>query len=202
MHHLLPFLVNHSYFGIFTVIGLSFLGFPMPDEILMASAGFLVTKEALSFPLAVMAALSGSICGVSLEYLMAKRYGYHFVEKYSSKLRINPRHLHKAQGWYRKNGKVALVVGYFIPGIRHLTAVFAGFSAMPFRVFIMYAFPGAFLWTATFVTMGYYLGDSWRHISTYSYRYILPLAIIAVVISVLIHYLQSDGRKRTESEAG
>jgi membrane protein DedA with SNARE-associated domain len=195
MQCILPFLIKYSYIGIFAALGLGILGLPIPDETLMALAGFLVCKGTISYPYAVIAAFIGTICGTSIGYFLGRHFGYPLLEKYSAKLRINPKHLHKTEKWYGKYGKFALVIGYFIPGVRHLTAIFAGIAVMPFRVFALYAFAGGLLWTVTFVTMGYYLGEKWKHVYTYSYRYILPFAILAIVIFLLINFLRTDNHK-------
>jgi membrane protein DedA with SNARE-associated domain len=161
----------------------------------MVLAGFLVFKGTLSYPYAVMAAFAGTICGISIGYLLGRSFGHPFLEKYSAKLRINPEHLHKAEEWYGKYGKFALFIGYFIPGVRHLTSIFAGISIMPYRVFALYAFSGGFLWTVTFVIMGYYLGEKWKLVYTYSYHYIMPFAILAILIFLLINLLKTDDSK-------
>jgi len=79
--------------------------------------------------------------------------------------------------------------------IRHLTAIFAGIAVMPYRVFALYTFAGGFLWTVTFVTMGYYLGEKWNLVYTYSYHLIIPFAILSIVIFLLINVLRTDSRK-------
>jgi membrane protein DedA with SNARE-associated domain len=63
---------------------------------------------------------------------------------------------------------------------------------MPYKVFALHAFAGGLLWTVTFVTMGYYLGEKWKHVYSYSYRYILPIAIVAIMIYFLINFLRTD----------
>ncbi len=195
MQCILPFLIKYSYIGIFAALGLGILGLPIPDETLMALAGFLAFKGTISYPYAVIVAFMGTVCGTSIGYVLGRYFGHPFLEKYSAKMRINPEHLHKTEEWYNKYGKFALVIGYFIPGARHLTAIFAGISEMPYKVFALYAFPGGLLWTVTFVTMGYYLGEHWKRVYTYSYRYILPIAIIAIVVFLLINYLRKNGRQ-------
>jgi membrane protein DedA with SNARE-associated domain len=195
MHAFVPFLVKHSYCGIFALLGLGFLGLPMPDETIMACAGALVAKGILGFPQTMMAAFAGTACGVTIEFLLGRYFGYPFLEKYACKMRINPNHLHKAEAWYGRYGKFALFVGYFIPGIRHMTAIFAGISKMPFRLFATFAFTGGFLWTLTFVSMGYFLGEEWKHVAAFSHRYIVPLIIIAIVIAALIVYLKMKNGK-------
>jgi membrane protein DedA with SNARE-associated domain len=195
MQCILPFLIKYSYIGIFAALGLGILGLPIPDETLMVLAGFLAFKGILGYPHAVIAAFAGTICGISIGYFLGRSFGHPFLEKYSAKLRINPSHLHKAEKWYGKYGRFALFIGYFIPGVRHLTTIFAGIAIMPYRVFAMHAFAGSLLWTVTFVTMGYYLGEKWKHFYTYSYRYILPFAIVAIVTFLLINFLRTDSRK-------
>jgi membrane protein DedA with SNARE-associated domain len=176
-------------------LGLGILGLPIPDETLLALAGFLAFKGNLSFPHAVMAAFAGTICGISIGYLLGRGFGHPFLEKYSTKMKIDPEHLHKARMWYSRYGKFALFIGYFIPGIRHLTAIFAGISVMPYKVFALYSCAGGLLWTMTFVTMGYYLGENWKLVYTYSYRYILPIVIVATVIVLLANFLLTINRK-------
>ncbi len=195
MQCILPFLIKYSYVGIFAALGLGILGLPIPDETLMALAGFLAFKGTLSYPHAVVAAFTGTICGISIGYLLGRGLGHPFLEKYSAKMRINPEHLHKTEAWYGKYGKFAVFIGYFIPGVRHLTAIFAGIAVMPYRVFALYAFAGGLLWSVTFVTMGYYLGEKWKLVYTYSYRYILPFAILAIVIFLLINFLRMEKTK-------
>ena len=195
MQCILPFLIKYSYLGIFAALGLGILGLPIPDETLMALAGFLAFKGHFSYQYAVMASFAGTICGISIGYLLGRGLGHPFLEKYSTKLRINPEHLHKAEEWYGKYGKFALFICYFVPGVRHLTAIFAGIAVMPYRVFALHAFAGGLLWTVTFVTMGYYLGEKWKLVYTYSYRYILPFAILATVIFLLINFLRMEKTK-------
>jgi membrane protein DedA with SNARE-associated domain len=195
MQCILPFLIKYSYIGIFAALGLGILGLPIPDETIMALAGFLASKGHLSYQYAVIASFAGTICGISIGYFIGRRLGRPFLEKYAAKMRINSEHLGKAEEWYDKYGKFSVFIGYFIPGVRHLTAIFAGIAGMPYRVFALHAFAGGLLWTVTFVTMGYYLGEKWKHVYTYSYRYILPFTIMAIVIYFLIIFLRTDNRK-------
>jgi undecaprenyl-diphosphatase len=55
-------------------------------------------------------------------------------------------------------------VGYFIPGVRHLTGYVAGASELSFSNFALFAYTGAFCWAATFITLGYFLGEQWNDV--------------------------------------
>lgn len=52
-----------------------------------------------------------------------------------------------------------LIIGYFIPGVRHLTAYLAGISRIDFQKFMIFAYSGALLWSITFISLGYELGE-------------------------------------------
>jgi membrane protein DedA with SNARE-associated domain len=85
------------------------------------------------------------------------------------------------RAWYERKGKYALIVGYFIPGIRHLAAYVAGSSKLPLPVFATFAYLGGMLWTGSFVTVGYVLGDEWARLSASVHQYALIVAGVAIV---------------------
>jgi membrane protein DedA with SNARE-associated domain len=90
-------------------------------------------------------------------------------------------------------GKFAVTIGYFIPGVRHLTAYFAGISKWPYRTLFVYAAPGAVLWSVTFITLGTYLGDHWREVTEAIHRYLLLGAALLAGIASIIWSLKRKG---------
>jgi undecaprenyl-diphosphatase len=56
------------------------------------------------------------------------------------------------------------LIGYFIPGVRHLTGYVAGASELSFPNFALFAYLGAFCWAAVFITLGYFLGEEWNRV--------------------------------------
>ena len=71
----------------------------------------------------------------------------------------------RAQDWFRRFGGWLLAFGYFIPGVRHVTAIVAGSSSLDYRGFALYAYPGGALWCAVFLLLGYYAGDGWEEVA-------------------------------------
>jgi membrane protein DedA with SNARE-associated domain len=61
-------------------------------------------------------------------------------------------------------GHWALIVGYFVPGFRHFTAIVAGTSKLEYRGFALYAYTGAMLWVSTFLFIGYHFGEHFKRI--------------------------------------
>jgi membrane protein DedA with SNARE-associated domain len=150
MHSILLHIAQYSYWGIFFSLGLGILGLPIPDETLMAFVGFLAFQGKLNYSLAIIVAFIGTSCGITIGYFIGRLSDKLFLEKYSEKIHINPEHFRSAEQFYRRYGKLALCIGYFIPGVRHLTAILAGISRMPYRIFAFFAYAGGFLWTVLF----------------------------------------------------
>ena len=67
--------------------------------------------------------------------------------------------------WFQRYGKWTLFFGYFIAGVRHFTALAAGMSKVKVRTFMLYAYPGGFVWVVCFVSIGYYLGAEWENLA-------------------------------------
>ncbi len=97
--------------------------------------------------------------------------------------------------FYNKYGKFALFIGYFIPGVRHLTAIFAGAYLMPYRTFALFSYTGGFLWTITLVSLGYFLGEKWRRVYMYSHRFIIPLVLLSIVVLLIGTYWKTVNAK-------
>ncbi len=192
MHALLLSITKYSYPGIFMALGLGILGLPIPDEMLMAFVGFLVFQGKLVYIYAVAVAFMGTSCGITVGYLIGRMLGKRFIRRYAAKIHLNPDHIRNAEKFYNRYGKYALFIGYFIPGIRHLTAIFAGTSLMPYRIFAVFTYAGALIWTITFVSLGYFLGEQWKHVSTYSNHYIAPIVLIVCIVIIVAMYLRNS----------
>ena len=95
-------------------------------------------------------------------------------------------------------GGWSLTFGYFIAGVRHLTALAAGMAKYEPPKFAGYAFSGALLWTSTFIGLGYYLGERW-HEGSRPFRHISLIALGVVAIAVLVYALWHVRRSRANA---
>lgn len=140
------------------------IGLPIPDETLLMFAGYLISRNSLQLSYVMLSAFFGSVAGISLSYEIGRRYGLPLLVKLHipsfSKDKIE-----LAGDWFRRFGKWSLIVGYFIPGVRHLTAFTAGMSGLRYRSFGMFAYTGALIWSATFVLLGKFVGEQWKAVS-------------------------------------
>lgn len=134
-HQLLSFIAHFGYIGIFGLLVLGIIGLPVPDEVLMTFAGYLISQGKLHYLTTVIVSVVGSFTGMSISYLIGHKFGYPLLEKYGSKIHMTKENLGHAQQWFKRFGKFAVMIGCFIPVIRHLTAYFAGISKWSYRTF-------------------------------------------------------------------
>ncbi len=186
---LLAWLSQHGYVGMFFLLMLGIVGLPVPDETLLVFCGYLIYKRRLQ-PVEIFAAcLAGSMCGITLSYLLGLKFSRQVIFRYGKYLRITPQHVEDVTRWFQRFGLWLLSAGYFIPGVRHFTALVAGMSQLSMRRFASFAYPGAAVWVATFLTLGYVFGEGWEHTSELVHRYSLIVAgsgVLAAAIAWLI----------------
>ncbi len=187
--------VQYGYAALFGSMMFGIIGLPIPDETLLMFAGYLVSTNSLQLQYVMLSAFFGSVAGISLSYEIGRRYGQTFLLKFNLPF-FSKEKLEAALDWYRRFGKWTLIVGYFIPGIRHLTALTAGASGLRYRSFGMLAYTGALIWSATFVLLGNLVGGQWKAVSDEIQRNVLLSAGIAVflliaVVALRITYRQS-----------
>jgi membrane protein DedA with SNARE-associated domain len=187
---------SYGYLGVFGSQMLGMFGLPVPDETILTFTGFLIHKHYLHPAPALLAAYLGSICGITLNYLVGRFVGFPLLHKYGYYLRLTDEIINRAHRWFEKYGKFALFMGYFLPGLRHLTAFSAGASRMEYRYFAPYAYTGGCVWVVTFIAVGYFLGEEWRQIVPQIRSYLwmaVGLVILAPCLVYLMHRLRRPG---------
>ena len=176
-------ITQYGYGAIFVLLMLGIAGVPVPDETLLTFAGYLVFKQKLTFLPTLATAFLGSSCGITVSYACGRGLGLHLMRKVGPLLRLKPEHLSQVQTWFARWGKYTLIIGYFVPGVRHVTAFVAGSSKLPLPVFALFAFSGALVWTSSFIGLGYLFGEEWAHLSDTLHR---PLIMLAALVSLAL----------------
>jgi membrane protein DedA with SNARE-associated domain len=173
MESVFAWIAHYGYAAIFGLLMLGIVGIPIPDETLLVFTGYLIYKHELEPLPAFASGFLGSICGISVSYALGRTLGLYLVTHLGHLLHVEPEKLDHVRAWYERRGKYGLVIGYFIPGIRHLAAYVAGSSQLPLPVFATFAYCGGLLWSGSFITVGYFLGDEWQQMSTSIHRYLV-----------------------------
>lgn len=177
LEQLQVWIAQYGYAAIYALLAVGIVGLPVPDESLLTLTGFLVFKGTLRPVPAGLSAVAGTLTGISISYAIGTIGGKTFVRRFGQKLRLSPDRIKKVEAWFRKRGRWSLVVGYFIPGVRHLIAIVAGSSGLPYAPFARYAYSGALLWSCGFIAGGYFLGEQWTR---------FPDAVRPVVLGIVV----------------
>ena len=196
MEHIVAWISQYGYVAIFVLLVFGIVGLPVPDETLLVFTGYLVFKGRLSLPLAFVAAFAGSTCGITISYTLGRTFGITLIHRYGRYLRITEEHINKAHAWFERVGHWGLTFGYFVPGVRHLTAYAAGMSKLEAPQFAAFAYSGGALWVSSFIGLGYFLGERWRTVEKQIDRYLLDVSIAAgIVIAAYLVWRKWGGRK-------
>lgn len=194
---LMHLLQQYGYIGIFLFLMLGIVGLPLPDEIMMTFLGYLTTIGQLNWFWTFLSAFLGSVCGITLSYLLGLKLGLPFLKRYGSKFFITPKRLQTSQRLFHKYGHALLFVSYFIPGVRHVTAYLAGISHLSYLRFALYAYLGAMFWCATFIGLGHILGANWELLFVILHKYGYLVLILAIPLVLLWIFYKKKRRQTT-----
>lgn len=158
-HALSTWLLEYGSFALFALLAAGIIAVPVPEESLMIVAGILMGQGNLSIGSTIISSLSGSICGITVSYLIGRTAGHYLILKYGKWVGFTEKKLKKAHEWFERFGTWALLFGYFIPGVRHLTGLCAGMTDLEPPRFALFAYVGALLWVSTFLSIGYFFGE-------------------------------------------
>ena len=184
---ILRWVIEYGYIGIFSVLALGILGAPIPDEGVLAFAGYLVYEGKLQlFPI-LAAAFLGSACGITLSYGLGRTVGIYLVSKFGHAVHITGDKVTHVHTWYDRVGKWGLLFGFYLPGLRHLIGFGAGIAKLPLTMFALFGFTGALIWSVTFVSAGYFLGREWMLV----FGKVRPTLVTssAVIVSFFLLYI-------------
>lgn len=175
-------ITEYGYLAIFVLLIFGIVGLPVPDETLLTFTGYLIYRCELSMPLAFAAAVAGSASGMTISYALGRSFGLALLHRFGKHVHLTPERLARAHAWFERIGHWALTVGYFIPGVRHLTAYAAGMTEVAPHQFALFAYSGTVLWVTAFLSLGYFLGERWKMVELHVERYLVGLSIALAVL--------------------
>lgn len=187
----------YGYPGLFGLLMVGIVGLPVPDETLLSIAGYLAFRGIFRLPSTYAVGFLGSACGISLSYGIGRFLGVAFVLRFGPRLHLTPELMEKVQSWFARRGKWTLTFGYFFPGVRHFTAIVAGSSKLKLPTFCFFAYLGALIWSGSFVSLGYVLGEAWSRTTAVIHR----VFIASVALFVLVAFITLVVRRRKRKGA-
>jgi membrane protein DedA with SNARE-associated domain len=200
----LQWVAHYGYFAIFGLLVFGIIGLPVPDEFLLAGCGFLVSQGHLRPVPTFVSALAGSMSGITGSYIIGRTVGWKFLHsRLGRMLRIKDEHIRRVHDWFDRVGHWALLIGYFIPGVRHFTAIVAGTSKLEPGSFAAFAYSGALAWVSTFLFIGYHFGQRWPEILALVEHHLkLASAVAAVILAAYLAFLLLRRKRASETRPG
>ncbi|MEM4713953.1 MAG: DedA family protein [Candidatus Nanoarchaeia archaeon] len=150
-----------GYLGLFLLSAGESCLLPIPSEVILPFAGYLVYKGVMNFWLAFLIALFGQIFGSILAYFLGFYGGRVFVLKYGKYFLVSKKRFEKIERWFQNYGHLSVFFGKLLPVIRTIIALPAGVMKMSFWKFLIYSFGGSLPWTLAFIYFGFVLGPTW-----------------------------------------
>lgn len=191
-----------GYFGIFFLLVLENIFPPIPSELIIPLTGYSAAQGELNVFLVIIVATLGSVVGAFPWYYLGNFFGLDRLKKmslsYGRLLTLSPEDIEAAAKWFNLHGRVAVLFGRLIPGVRTLISVPAGIASMPLPTFLLYTTIGSAIWNTALVFLGYFLGTQHELVS----GYIGPIsdAIIFLMIAIYIYRVVTFGRKKKNIE--
>ena len=188
----LPVLIKtFGYLGVFAAVfaesGL-FIGFFLPGDSLLFTAGFLVSQGFGTIWVLAAGSFAAAVLGDSVGYAFGKKIGPRIFTRRRSLL-FHPEHVARAAAFYRAHGGKTIILARFMPGVRTFAPILAGVGTMPYRSFLFYNIIGGFLWAVGLSGLGYTLGSTIPNID----GYIVPIVLVIIAASVippLVHWFR------------
>ena len=178
-----------GYAGVFFLMALESMITPIPSELVMPFAGFLVSTGQFDLLLVVLAGAFGSLLRSLISYYAGMLLGRPLLLKYGKLLLLKESHLEITEKWFNKHGSKAIFIGRLIPVVRHLISIPAGFARMNVLRFSVFTFAGALLWCIILVYAGIVLRQNWYVILNYT-EIIDIFITIGIVVAVIFFYLR------------
>ncbi len=180
------FIAATSYPGIFLLMILESMVFPVPSEAVMPFAGFLIVTGQFTFTGVIIASTLGSIVGSLASYAMGFYGGKPFIKRFGKYLLLDTHDLEITERFFAKRGELTIFISRFIPVIRHMISIPAGLGKMNIWKFIVYTVLGAGMWNAFLTYVGYKLKSNWTEVMTYSH--IIDIVVVAVLGLAFLYY--------------
>jgi len=172
-----------GYFGIFGLMLLEGTSLPIPSEVILPFAGYLVSIGKLEFWLTVGLATSAGILGAFVDYYIGMFLGMRVISNYGSRFFISQEQMQKMESLFERHGGKIVFASRLIPGVRTLASFPAGAAGMNLPKFTLYTALGCFSFDAVLVYVGDYLGSHWSTIRVIG---TLELAATAIVLITAI----------------
>jgi len=175
-----------GYPGLFILIVLESTMVPIPSLLVMPFAGFMASQGDFSLPVILVINSTGALLGSALSYWLGAAGGKPLLLKYGKYVFVRPKDLDKTEEFFARHGKWTVLIGRFLPVVRHIISIPAGIARMPLIPFFTQTFIGSTLWGGGLMMLGYGLGARWEEIAAKAKKVDLLIAVMIVLVLVAV----------------
>ncbi|MGB9834303.1 MAG: DedA family protein [bacterium] len=200
-NYLEAFIFNFGFWAVLITMTLESMGMPLPSEIIMPLAGFLVSLGQMEMWEAVLAGTLGCTAGSYLSYVLGKKWGDQVIFKIGKFLLITPRSMERGVKWFKRYGKSVVFWSRLLPVIRGVISYPAGSARIPLVLFLTLSAIGSLIWCWVLAYLGFILEENWRliHDKLSGPTLYLALSILVFLIFLLAFLIWRRSRKKDTS---
>ncbi len=196
MDFIVHFLLDWGYIALFICMALENMNIPIPSEIILGFAGFLVSQHIFDFTTTTIVATIAGLAGSLLSYYMGLKGGRNLMLRHTAKGGLGAKKLSLAKNWFEKYGGLAVFTGRLLPGIRTFISLPAGIAKYPLKKFIIYTLLGTIPWTIFLIYMGDFLGENWTLLIDYKLEIGVTCCVLAAIAGALFYIFHKQNKMK------
>jgi membrane protein DedA with SNARE-associated domain len=201
-HFIIAVISKSGYAGIALLMGIESACIPLPSEIIMPFAGYLVHAGQLKLFWVATAGAIGCNLGSVIAYWIGAYGGRPMVERFGRYVLLNEHDLDRVTHYFEKYGGITVFFGRLLPVVRTFIALPAGIAKMPQLRFHLYTFIGSWPWCYVLAYVGMRLGEHWDSDPRFKaifHRFHLGVELLLVAAIAWFVWSHWRGRVRTSS---
>jgi len=177
---------------------------PIPSEVVLPLAGFTASQGNMNLIAAFLWATAGSVVGAYLLYWLGAVIGANRLRRIADWMwLVEVEDVDKSLHWFDKYGKLSILFGRLIPGVRSLISIPAGIDRMNVLSFGLFTLLGSAVWNALLIYLGFILGENWSQVADVigQFSTVIKIVIAALIIWVIIKLIRRQKKRQKQSHS-
>lgn len=190
-------ITTFGYSAVVLLMALESANIPIPSEVILPFAGFLVFRGQFNFHLMALAGAAGCLLGSVISYFIGKKLGRFILLKYGKWLLISKKQVELGDAWMKKYGNLTSFFSRLLPVVRTFISFVIGIWKAPFAPFAVLTFLGSWIWSYVLVYVGYKLGENWGVLRPIWEKF--DIAIVVVIVAFIAVYIYHHWREAAKN---
>ena len=185
MDYVLTIMETYGYAAMFICMVLENANIPIPSEIILGFAGYLVFQGVFDLNTAIIVGVVAGIVGSILSYWLGEYGGRPVLMKYGKYILFSEDKFGAAEKLFNRYGGAAVFIGRLLPGVRTFISFPAGVAKYPMTPFVIWTTVGTIPWTILLVWLGMKLGEHWKDLIEYNHELLIAMIVVFIVVAVV-----------------